>query len=140
MEIQLSVVAANLKSSQEAVALLGRMQSLENSQEVYRKSKQEQISKNFERKQPKFRDQRGCSGYRETTRHVRHVRYGYRQSNPGTPYRQNASVRQLNYQADRRNMQQVHELNPQMPEFQPRNMDERQRSEQVSMHTKFKGK
>jgi len=41
------------------------MQCLENSQEVYKKLKQEQNSKDFERKQPKGRDQGGGSGYRE---------------------------------------------------------------------------
>ena len=87
-EIQCAVLAANLRSSQEALAFLGRMQSLENSQ-VYKKSKQEQNSKDFDRKQPKGRDQGGGSGSRETPRNVRHVRYGYRQSNPGPPYRQN---------------------------------------------------
>jgi hypothetical protein len=45
MKIQRAMLAANLRSSQEALAFLGRMQSLENSQEVYKKSKQEQNSK-----------------------------------------------------------------------------------------------
>ena len=79
------MLAANLKSSQEALAFLGRMQSLENSQEVYRKSKQEQNSKDFERTQLRVRDQGGSSGYRETPRDVRHARYGYQQSNPSHP-------------------------------------------------------
>jgi len=60
---------------------------------------------------------------------------GYRQRNPGPLYRQNTSVQRGNYQTDRRNMQQAHKLNPQIPEFQPRNTDERQKSEQISMHT-----
>jgi hypothetical protein len=80
MEIQRAMIAANLSSSQEALAFLGRMQSLENSQEVYKKSKQEQISKDFERKQPKVRDQGGGSGYRKAPRDVRHVSNGYLQS------------------------------------------------------------
>jgi hypothetical protein len=136
MEIQRARLAANLRSSQEALAFLGRMQSLENSQEVYKKSKQEQNSKDFETKQPKVRDQGGGSGYRETLRDVRHVRYGYRQSNPGPSYRQNTSDRRRNYPEGKKNMLQGHELNPQTPEFQPRKRDELQRSEQVSMHTK----
>jgi len=53
MEIQRAMLAANLRSSREALAFLGRMQSLENSEEVYKKSKQEQNSKDFDRKQPK---------------------------------------------------------------------------------------
>jgi len=89
MENQRAMLAANLRSSQEALAFSGRMQSPEYSQEVYRKSKQEQNSKYFERKQPKGRARGGGSGYRETPRNVRNVRYGYRQSNPGPPYRQN---------------------------------------------------
>jgi len=58
------MLAANLRSSQEALAFLGRMQSLENSQEGYNNSRQEQNSIDFERKQPKGRDQGGGSGYR----------------------------------------------------------------------------
>jgi hypothetical protein len=65
MEIERAMLAANLRSSPKALAFLGRMQSLENSQEVCKKSKQEQNSKDFERKQPKGRDQGGSSGYRE---------------------------------------------------------------------------
>jgi len=134
-EIQRAMLASNLRSSQEALAFLGRMQSLENSQEVYKRAKQEQNSKDFDRKQPKGRDQGGGSSYRDTPRDVRHVRYGYRRSDSGTPYRQNTPVRRCNYQADRRNMRQARKLNSRIPEFQPRHIDERQRSEQVSMHT-----
>jgi len=65
MEIQRAMFAANFRSSQEALAFLGRMRSLESSQEGYNKSRQEQNSKDFERKQPKGRDQGGGSGYRE---------------------------------------------------------------------------
>jgi len=100
MEIQHAMLAANLRSSQEALAFLGRMQSLENSQEVYKRSKQEQNSKDFDRKQPKGRDQGGGSSYCDTPRDVRHVRYGYWQSDSGTPYRQNTAVRRRNYHAE----------------------------------------
>ena len=65
MEIQRSMLAAYFSSSQEALAFLGRKESLENSQESYNKSRQEQNSKDFERKQQKGRDQEGGSGYRE---------------------------------------------------------------------------
>jgi len=63
MEIQRALLAANLRSSQETLAYLGRMQSLENSQEGYNKSRQEQNSKDFDRKQPKGRDKGGGIGY-----------------------------------------------------------------------------
>jgi hypothetical protein len=109
------------------------MQSLEKSQEAYKKSRQDQSSRDFERRQPRNRDQEGGRGYRETPRDVRHVRYGYRQSKTGPPHRQDAPDRRRNYHADRRNTQQTHELNPQIPEFQPRNTDGRQRLEQTSM-------
>jgi hypothetical protein len=66
MEIQCAMLASNLRSSQEALAFLVRMQSLENPQEVYKKSEQEQNSKDIERKQAKGRDQGGGSGYPET--------------------------------------------------------------------------
>jgi len=135
MEIQRAKLAANFKSSQEALAFLGRMQSLENSQEVCKKAKQEHNSKDFARKQQTGRDQGGGNGYRETPRDVSRVRHGYQQRKRGPLYRQNTSVRRSCCQADRRNMQKVHELNPQIPEFQPRNTDGGQMSEQVGMHT-----
>jgi hypothetical protein len=56
------------------MAFLGRMQSLEKSQEAYKKSRQDQSSRDFERRQPRYRDQEGGRGYRETPRDVRHVR------------------------------------------------------------------
>jgi hypothetical protein len=96
------------------------MQYLENSQGVFKKQKQDQNSKGFERRQSNGREQGGGRHYREAPPEISHVRYGYRQGNPGTPHRQNTSVRRRNYQTDRRNMQQAHELNPQTPEFQPR--------------------
>jgi len=100
MEIQRAILVANIRSTQEALALLERMQSSENSQEDYKRSKQEQNSKDFNRKQPKVRDQRGGSSYRETPRDIRHMRYGYRQSDSGIPCRQNKPVRRRNYQAE----------------------------------------
>jgi hypothetical protein len=63
MEIQRAMLAANLKSSQETLAFLGRMQSLENSREACKKSKQEYNPKYFERRQPRGGD-RGGNGYR----------------------------------------------------------------------------
>ena len=49
MEIQRAMFAANLRSSQEALAFLGRMQSSENLQEVYR-NKIQKISRGYSRK------------------------------------------------------------------------------------------
>ena len=43
MEIQRAMLAANLKSSQEALVFLGRMQSLENLEEFYRKLNRNKI-------------------------------------------------------------------------------------------------
>ena len=108
---------------------------MENSQEVYEKSRQEQNSKDFERKRPRGRDQGGGSGYREIPRDVRHVRYGYRQGNSGHPHRRSTSFRRHTCQRGRRNVRQAHELSPQIPECPLRNTGERQRSEQVGMHT-----
>jgi hypothetical protein len=111
------------------------MQSLENSQEAFKKPKLDENSKGFEGRQPKSQEQGGGRDYHETSREVRNVNYGYRKGNPRTPHRKNTSDRRRNYQTDRRNMQQAHELNPQIPEFQPRNIDERQRYGQVGVHT-----
>jgi hypothetical protein len=133
MEIKRAMLAANLRSSQEALTFLGRMQSLLNSQRFCKKRKQN--VRDFEKKQPRGRDQGGGNGYCEIPRDVRHVRYGYRQNNPGHQYRQNTSVRRRNYPADRGNTRQTNELNPHMPEFQPRDRDGRQRSEQTNMYT-----
>jgi hypothetical protein len=63
------------------------------------------------------------------------VRYGYRQNNSSTPPRRNVADRRRSYYTDNRGVQQAHELNPQVPEFQSRNMEERQRSEEAGVHT-----
>jgi hypothetical protein len=139
MEIQRAMLAANLKSSQEALAFLGRMQSLENSREAYKKSKQENNSKDFERRQQRGGDRGGGNSYRETPREVRHVRYGYQQGSGGSPYRQRTQYRGRNYQTDRRNAQQTRELNPQIPEFQPRNRGARRESEEAVIRAERSG-
>ena len=135
MEIQRAMLAAKVRTSQEALAFLGRMQSLENSVEVYKKARQEQSSRDFERHQPKRRETGGSSDYRETPRDVRHVQYEYRQGNSEFPRERGAPFRRRNYQPDRRDARQPHDLNPHLPEFEPRNAYERQRAEQVAMHT-----
>jgi hypothetical protein len=118
--------AANLNSSQEAITFLGRMQSLEKSQEGFRNPKQYQNSRGIELRQPNGRDQGRGRDYREAPRETRHVRYGYRKRNPRTPHWQDTSVRRRNYQIVRENMQQAHELDPRTPEFHPRGIDDRQ--------------
>jgi hypothetical protein len=110
------------------------MQSLEKAQQAYEKTKQDQRVKDFERRHPKGQEQGGGREVRKTPQEVRHVRYGYWQNNPGMPHRQITSETRRSCHADRRNTLQIHELNPQIPEFQPRNMDERQGFEQNTMH------
>jgi hypothetical protein len=63
MEIQRARLATNLKSSQEALAFLGRMQSLENTQGLW--NKREQNVRESEGRQPRGRDQRAGYSYRE---------------------------------------------------------------------------
>jgi hypothetical protein len=127
MKIQSAMLAANLKSSQEALTFLRRLQSLENSREACKKSKQEYNPKYFERRQPRGGDRGGGNGYRETPREVRNVRYGCQQSNARSTYRQHGH----NYQTDRRNTRQARELNPLTSEFRPRNRGAIQESEQI---------
>ena len=134
MEIQRAMLAANLRTSQEALAFLGRMQSLENSLELYKKARQEQSSRDFERNQPKRREPGGSNDYRETPRDVRHVQYGYWQGSSGSPRERGASFRRRDCQSDRRDARRPHDLNPHLPEFEPRDSHERQRAEQVAMH------
>ena len=133
LETQRAMLAANLRSTQEALAFLGRMQSLEKAQEAYEKVKQDQSVKEYERRHPRGREQGGGRDFRETPREVRHVRYGYRQNNPGTPHRRNTSDRRHSYHPDRRNTPQTQELNPRIPEFRPRNTHEGQGPEQTGM-------
>jgi len=109
LEIQRAMLAANLRSTQENLAFLGRMQSLEKTQEAYEKSKQDKNLKDTERRQPKNREQGGGREFRETPREVRHVRYGYRQNDSRTPPRRNAADRRRSYHTDSRGVQQAHE-------------------------------
>jgi len=82
-----AMLAANLRSTQEALAFLGRMQSLEKAQENYEEPRRNQSPKDTERRQAKPREQGGGREFRETPRQARHVRYGYRQNNSNTPPR-----------------------------------------------------
>jgi hypothetical protein len=131
MEIQRSMLAANLRTSQEALAFLGRLQSLETTHEAYKKAKHELNSKDADMKQYNRQIQGGSNSYRENPRNVRQVRYGGRQANARVTQRENTPFRERNFQAEERNIQPTHEFNPQMPEFNPRNTSERGRPEQV---------
>jgi len=71
LEIQRAMLAANLRSTQEALAFLGRMQSLEKVQENYEEPRRNQSLKDIERRQ----EQGGGREFRETPREARHVRY-----------------------------------------------------------------
>ena len=70
------MLAANLRSTQEALAFLGRMQSLEKAQDNYEEPTRNQSLKDIERRQAKLREQGGGREFRETPREARHVRYG----------------------------------------------------------------
>ena len=121
-----AMLAANLRSTQETLAFLGRMQSLEKAQENYEEPRRNQSLKDIERRQAKPREQGGGREFRVTPREARHVRYGYRQNNSSTPPRRNMADRRRGYYTDNRGVQQTHELNPQVPQLQSRNKEERQ--------------
>jgi hypothetical protein len=58
------------------------------------------------------------------------VRYGCRQVNARASHRESTSVRQRNFRAEGRNIQPSHNFT-QVPEFEPMNMSEGGRPEQV---------
>ena len=66
-----ATLAANLRSTQEALAFLDRMQSLEKAHENYEEPRRNQSLKDIERRQ----EQGGGREFRETPREARHVRY-----------------------------------------------------------------
>jgi hypothetical protein len=59
------MLVANLQSTQEALAFLGRMQSLEKAQEAYEEPRRDQSLKDIERRQAKTREQGGGREFRE---------------------------------------------------------------------------
>jgi hypothetical protein len=64
MEIQHSLLPANLRTSQEALVFLGRLQSLEIAHEAYKKAKHEQSLKDADRKQYNGQNQGRSNSYR----------------------------------------------------------------------------
>jgi hypothetical protein len=114
------------------MAFLGRLQSLEIVHEAYKKAKHELSPKHADRRQQNRQDQGGSNSYRENPRNVRQVRYGGRQDNARASHRGSTSFRERNFRAEGRNVHPSHEFNPQVPEFDPRNMSGRGGPEQVN--------
>jgi hypothetical protein len=98
------MLAANLRTSQEALSCLGRLQSLEVTHEAYKKAKHELSPKDADRRQRNRQDQGGGNSYRESPRNVRQVRYGGRQDNARASHRGSTSFRERNFRAEGRNV------------------------------------
>jgi hypothetical protein len=130
IDIQRAVFTANVKISQEVLAFLERMQSLDSSFEKFNRNRHDQNPNNYERNLPRHRDQGGGNSYRATPREVRQVRYGCRE-NVARSQRERGTADMRSYQTDKRNSPRRRNLNPHIPEFLPRNSGENRRAEQV---------
>jgi hypothetical protein len=123
------VFTTNVKTSQEVLAFLGRMQSLDSSFEKANKNRNEQNPNNGERNSPRHRDQRGGNNFHTTPREARQVRYGYRE-NVARPQRERETADRRSYQTDRKNSPRQSNLDPHISEFLPGNSGTNRRAEQ----------
>ena len=136
IEIQRSLVSANLKSTEDTVTFLEKLQSLEEARDAYRSNRQDQNSKESYRNPP--RDQRVNGGARnrgDNQLNVRYVRennrrervpsgsrnYDYHNTRPQHRQRAQSNGRNHNNQ----HSSQQHELDVRAPLFEPRHGDGR---------------
>jgi hypothetical protein len=140
IEIQRSLVSANLKSTEDTVTFLEKLQSLEDARADYRNNRQDQNSREASRNSQ--RDQRVKGGARnrgDNQFNVRYVReknrrervpsgsrnYNYHNTRP--PYQQHALPNGRNHDNQQNNRQnsQQHELDVRARPFEPRDGDGR---------------
>ena len=122
-EVQKCMISANLKSNQEALALLGKLQAMDEEWKTNKDKSMENKPRDFRKRENKPPGNNREDNRREYYQDVRHVTYDRRQNRyPRSPYNQNTT---------RRNQQQSHSgrnwgsspdrrpLDPQVPEFNP---------------------
>jgi hypothetical protein len=136
IEIQRSLASANLKSTEDTVTFLEKLQSLEDARADYRNNRRDQNSREASRNSP--RDQRINGGARnrgDNQLNVRYVRennrrervpsgsrnYNYHNTRP--PYQQHALPNGRNH--DNQRGPQSHELDVRARPFEPPNNDGR---------------
>ena len=122
-EVQKCMISANLKSNQEALNLLGKLQAMDEEIKAHKGRGSETKQADLQKRENKQTGSNRNDNRREYNQTVRHVTYDRRQVNsPRSPYNRRATQRQENQSYNSRtedSSQNRRHLNPQVSEFDP---------------------
>ena len=122
-EVQKCMISANLKSNQEALTLLGKLQAMDEERKAHKENGLETKQRDFRKRENKQAGNNREENRREYNQTVRHITYDRRQVYPPrSPYNRRATQhhRGQNYN-DRTEGSTTsnRQLNPQVSEFHP---------------------
>jgi hypothetical protein len=133
------MISANLKSNQEALTLLGKLQAMDEERKAHKENDLETKQRDFRKRENKQVGTITDDNRREYNQTVRHITYDRRQVNhPRSPYNRHNTQRYLGQNYNGRiegSPTNRRQLNPQVSEFHPSARSSRpdSNSEQVNM-------
>jgi len=90
------MISANLKSNQETLTLLGKLQAMDDEKKAHKENSLETKQTNFRRRENEQAGNNRNDNRREYRQTVRHLTYGRRKvNNPRSPYNGRATQRHL---------------------------------------------
>jgi len=122
-EVQKCMISANLKSNQEALTLLGKLQAMDEERKAHKKNSLETKQRDFRKRENKQAGNNREDNRREYSQTVRHITYDRSQVNhPRSPYNRRATRRHVGQKYNGRTEDSPtnrRQLNPQISEFHP---------------------
>jgi len=138
-EVQKCMISANLKSNQEALTLLGKLQAMDEERKAHKENGLETKQRDFRKRENKQAGNSREDNRREYNQTVRHITYDRRQVNhPRSPYNRRTTQSHLGQNYNVRtgdSPTNSRQLNPQVSEFHPtaRSSRSESNSEPVNM-------
>jgi hypothetical protein len=121
-EVQKYMISGNLKSNQEALTLLGKLQAMDEERKTHKENSLETKQTDFRKRENKQAGNNRNDNWHEYSQTVRHVTYDRRQVNsPRSPYNQRATRHLGQNYSGRTEGSPLNrrQLNPQLSEFDP---------------------
>jgi hypothetical protein len=122
-EVQKCIISATLKSNQEALTLLGKLQAMDEERKAHKESGLETKQRDFRKRENKQAGNNREDNRREYNQTVRHITYDRRQVNqPRSPHNRRGTQRHLGQNYNGRiegGTPNRRQLSPQVSEFHP---------------------
>jgi Skp family chaperone for outer membrane proteins len=120
-EVQKCIIPANLKSTQEALTLLDKVQAIDEERKAHKENSVETKQRDFRKRENKQAEYNREENRREYNQTVKHVSYDRRQvNNPRSPFNRRATQRHMGQNYNGRtegSPPNRRQLNPQVSEF-----------------------